>query len=781
MYSNIFSSGVCNDGVTKLTGKSLNGYINRRLSSLFIMLVIIIAVVFFLLEGFIGQLTYTYLYDLTIDMVFSSLEHFEDTLIAYESTYDSVLRDMIEGYHQRLILTDLSFNQLNDDELDLIFQDLILEYSREFDLIGLDSSNYDNIYYYIIDHDGIISKTNNRSQLSEEFFNYEEISSLLTSDILLERFTYEEDYNYLRKNGYIYLDDYIVKFSLPLDSNIVNDLCRRFDSMEGKFVFLSEIAVFKDIYTPLSEIFDYPSVEESEYFSRLSAEENSFKKSLNRNAFVYYTYWENDLKDSNYINQAYYIKVRMDYSDNILILSRIITLFICLILIIALFSIFLINRHFSKKIAAPFIRLAENMSKLGSNSDLTAIDESLEKTNIKEVNMLLGSYQEMTGELGSTFQELKAINEELEESYRETSVLAENLNNVIHVAAKLTDNIFDDVESFLKELFYVAKKLIPEADYGTVFVVENSKVKWLEAIGHSLEKIRSVPVDLDYYGNLDEVVYLKKIDDENDSKKHSNLLKSFLAVKKPIKSFITVQLFVGDELAGALNYDIAKSSNQEFSRQSIETIKAFGSLASAFLTMQSYKYMHEMFQREIILAIINILEIHDSYTKGHSENVARISSLLAKEMGFSSEEIKHIEWAGLVHDIGKILISKKILNKKGVLTAGEYNQIKKHTIWGYEVLVSSEELKEIAIYVRHHHERWDGTGYPDKLQGREIPLIARIIALADSWDTMRSDRVYRRKLSREMAIQELKDNRGKQFAPEVVDVALKLIAEGKLN
>ncbi|HHU93070.1 MAG TPA: HD-GYP domain-containing protein [Halanaerobiaceae bacterium] len=183
----------------------------------------------------------------------------------------------------------------------------------------------------------------------------------------------------------------------------------------------------------------------------------------------------------------------------------------------------------------------------------------------------------------------------------------------------------------------------------------------------------------------------------------------------------------------------------------------------------------------MILAIINILEIHDSYTRGHSENVARISSLLAKEMGYSNAEIRNIEWAGLVHDIGKILISKRILNKKGVLTAEEYEEIKKHSIWGYEVLVNSEELKEVALYVRHHHERWDGKGYPDSLQGQQIPEVARIIALADSWDTMRSDRVYRKKLSREIAIQELIDNRGKQFDPEIVDTALKLIEKGILQ
>ncbi|AZO96650.1 HD-GYP domain-containing protein [Halocella sp. SP3-1] len=183
----------------------------------------------------------------------------------------------------------------------------------------------------------------------------------------------------------------------------------------------------------------------------------------------------------------------------------------------------------------------------------------------------------------------------------------------------------------------------------------------------------------------------------------------------------------------------------------------------------------------MILSIINILEIHDKYTKGHSENVAEISALIAREMNYPEKEIKVIEWAGLVHDIGKILISNSILNKPGRLSRKEFEQIKQHPVWGYEVLVGSDELKEIATYIRHHHERWDGTGYPDQLSGEEIPKIARIIALADSWDTMRSDRVYRQKLSLNTARQELIDNKGTQFDPEIVDIALELIVEGKIK
>ncbi|HOA41185.1 MAG TPA: HD-GYP domain-containing protein [Halanaerobiales bacterium] len=570
----------------------------------------------------------------------------------------------------------------------------------------------------------------------------------------------------------------IIFSSLKQISNS-DDIFRELASIQENFPFIRQISVYSSPELTGNTLFNLPAGRDRDIFGTLTELDSSYRMKLDSYSFAYYLRWDNQGGSGE---PVYYFKVLIDFTDTLSTLRNTVNLVISLIIILAFVAIFLVNKSLSRNLITPFVVLAENMSNLVSrNEDLSTIDEKLERTDIREINMLLASYQEMTAELGDSFQQLKKVNEELEKSYQETSVLAENLNNLINVVTRLTDNVFYNKESFLTELFRVAKKLIPEADYGTVFVVENDGIKWLDAFGHDIEEIRQILFDLDYYRSLDEVAYIKMQGKEEDREVYEKLVQGSTERKRPVGSCLTVKLFNGPELAGAINYDIALDSKKDFSRQSIETIKAFGNLASAFLTMQSYNNIHEKFQLEIILAIINILEIHDSYTRGHSENVARISSLLAKEMGYSNAEIRNIEWAGLVHDIGKILISKRILNKKGVLTAEEYEEIKKHSIWGYEVLVNSEELKEVALYVRHHHERWDGKGYPDSLQGQQIPEVARIIALADSWDTMRSDRVYRMKLSREIAIQELIDNRGKQFDPEIVDTALKLIEKGILQ
>jgi len=765
-----------------VTESSLTGYINRKLTYLFIALIIIVVIsVFFIIEGFIENIVYTYMYDVTIDSVFSSLDQYAENINIQEKSYDRLLSDLTSDFNKALKSQDTPIQQLSDSNYSGSLGEVLASYSSGMELIGLPKGISDQIFFYIVDNTGTIIKSNDEEQLGEKLHNFSKVDQSLNGEILLQRYINEVDSYGSRKYGYVrYSDQYLIKLSLPLHITFYDKITERFTSMQEKFVFLKEIALYRGAYTPVNDVFGYPTEEDRQYFSQLTEENPSIRQAINNYSFIYYTTWNHGMDNVNYISSLpYYIRFKMDFSDNILLISRTITLFICIILSLAIFSVYFINRRLSQKITTPFVDLAENMTRLGTHADLSNIDEKLERTDIKEVNMLLASYQEMTSELSSSFEELRAVNDELEDSYRETSVLAENLHNVIQMATKLTDTVFDDKERFLIELFYVAKKLIPEADYGTVFVVDNDKLKCLESVGHSMQDIKSIAFKDDMYNSLDEVIYIKDVDKEKENLSDSQL--RLLNSKRPIRSSLMVKLYVGDELAGALNYDIAENNKASFSKQSIETIKAFGNLASAFLTMQSYKHIHERFQRQIILAIISMLEIHDSYTKGHSENVGRISAMIAKEMGYSAADVKNIEWAGLVHDIGKILISKKILNKEGVLTADEYTQIKKHTIWGYEVLVSSDELKDIAVYMRHHHERWDGMGYPDQLKGKEIPRVSRIIGLADSWDTMRSDRIYRKKLSLEIAIEELEANKGTQFDPEVVDVAMRLIEEGKLD
>lgn len=144
-------------------------------------------------------------------------------------------------------------------------------------------------------------------------------------------------------------------------------------------------------------------------------------------------------------------------------------------------------------------------------------------------------------------------------------------------------------------------------------------------------------------------------------------------------------------------------------------------------------------------------------------------------MKLDQKRIDDIYWAGLVHDIGKMLIPLEVLNKEGKLSDSEYELIKEHPVFGSNALRSSKSLQYIAKYVRLHHERWDGGGYPDGLKKDNIPLASQILCAADAWDAMNSKRTYREPLSYNHALAEIKDNKGIQFAPAVAAALLNVL------
>ncbi len=196
--------------------------------------------------------------------------------------------------------------------------------------------------------------------------------------------------------------------------------------------------------------------------------------------------------------------------------------------------------------------------------------------------------------------------------------------------------------------------------------------------------------------------------------------------------------------------------------------------------IEQQKHDEEIIE-QTMQTIVNFIEAKDPYTMGHSLRVAQYSVLLAESMGFSEAECKHFYYIALMHDCGKIYIPDEILTKPAKLTEEEYELMKKHTVFGKEILRDFTSIEDIGMGALSHHERYDGSGYPNGLEGEDIPVIARIICISDAFDAMNSRRCYRRNLSADTIVDELKKNWGRQFDPFIVDHLLKLIETGKIK
>ncbi|WP_408070673.1 HD-GYP domain-containing protein [Butyrivibrio sp. JL13D10] len=200
--------------------------------------------------------------------------------------------------------------------------------------------------------------------------------------------------------------------------------------------------------------------------------------------------------------------------------------------------------------------------------------------------------------------------------------------------------------------------------------------------------------------------------------------------------------------------------------------------------IKKYNLRHQR-DNEIIQQSIEtftgFIDAKDPYTNGHSARVAEYTRAIAKEMGFSGEELDRIYHIAQLHDCGKIGVPDNILKKPDKLTDEEFEIIKSHTIRGGEILSNFKSLENVGEGALYHHERYDGRGYPEGRSGEDIPLIARMICVADSFDAMNSNRVYRKKLSPEKIREEIEKNKGKQFDPKIADIFLRLLEEGKIK
>lgn len=226
-----------------------------------------------------------------------------------------------------------------------------------------------------------------------------------------------------------------------------------------------------------------------------------------------------------------------------------------------------------------------------------------------------------------------------------------------------------------------------------------------------------------------------------------------------------------------------KASGEEFSVADLDTIRAM--VRHIGVGIHTHRLLEQVAQRaeenrrlyeelraiyrDTVRAFAAAIDIKDKYTQGHSERVGRYSEIIARELGWSEDEVEGIQIAGYLHDVGKLVVDRDIINAPYHINAKESNELNRHPSAGYEILAPiNHPYADIPLMAKYHHERLDGRGYPDGLTDEQIPLGAKIVSLADAFDAMTTDRPYRRRRSFEDVVRDLRENSGKQFDGKVV-------------
>jgi|WetSurMetagenome_2_1015567.scaffolds.fasta_scaffold00077_48 response regulator RpfG family c-di-GMP phosphodiesterase len=249
----------------------------------------------------------------------------------------------------------------------------------------------------------------------------------------------------------------------------------------------------------------------------------------------------------------------------------------------------------------------------------------------------------------------------------------------------------------------------------------------------------------------------------------TGMFREFPPLPDTIRSYIAFPLKTSQRTIGILNL-VRLRDKHPFSNVDLEIVNVLASQASISVeNVRLYQNIHDNYLKTV-RAFALAVEAKDRYTHGHSENVMKYTVVIGKRLGLSDAELENVKYAGLLHDIGKIGTSELILNKPGRLTPAEFDEIKKHPTLGSNIIADVPFLRPLVPMVLHHHEFYDGSGYPSGISGEEIPFGARILSVADAYEAMTSDRPYRRSLSSQAALDILISGRGRQFDPKIVDV-----------
>lgn len=336
-------------------------------------------------------------------------------------------------------------------------------------------------------------------------------------------------------------------------------------------------------------------------------------------------------------------------------------------------------------------------------------------------------------------------------------------------------------EQYLKNMFDIAITIFQKYDAASCYIKKEGNIFFVDAKGYDLTELNKVNLAYDKFTiDNDKALYLVDTDMVDPATLNVEY-EPYYSKVSTVRESICIGIRMENDIAGGITLDLNKDSKDQYTKEDIKSLQAFQKYMNAFYAQSITNVKNQNIISNVVHTLISTLELYDNYTGDHSEDVAILAVEIGERMHLTKEQLTNLYWAGICHDIGKIGISQDIINKPDKLTKEEYEEVKKHADYSYRLLSQNEELMDVAKIVRHHHEWYNGEGYPDKLTHHETPIESQILMISDSICSMATKRPYNKIKTDEEIIQELLRYSKIQFHPKIVDHAITLINQHRID
>jgi len=417
--------------------------------------------------------------------------------------------------------------------------------------------------------------------------------------------------------------------------------------------------------------------------------------------------------------------------------------------------------------------LAVAQGKLAHHREVHQLNQKLE-TQINEIEALNITLEERIEEIEEANYKIADLAGELEDKNTNLEKVVARLSTLYKVGLAINSDM-DSANIFRLIIDTTIETL--HADIGYIIIHDKQKdaMRVNTLVGHDDMPKGEVYLPMKSSSVSGWVINNAKpllISDINDTPQFDR----FSALGYERKTLVCAPLIVKDEVIGTITV-VNKNDGSTYTNEELGLLTTIAAQASIAIKNATLYEDQQKTYLNTIHALVSAIEASDSYTRGHSERVTRYSVAIAKRIGLSAERLKIMERAAILHDIGKIGINVSLLHKVGRLTPEDVLDLQQHPIIGIKILEPIEFLHDVRLCIAQHHERYDGKGYPNGLAAEDLLLESRILAIADAYDAMTSDRPYRKALSVEIAIKELHDHAGTQFDPAIVPHFVEILSQ----